>query len=208
MWIELFVLGGIWFYLLSVITILVIINLLITDRFFWSAFWIGGFIATIHIFGNAHFFQHVIDNPVWALAYIFGYLGLGAIWSFFKWWMMLREVRKKYDVLKVEFLKNKKVTGTVIPDDLKDEWRKHVVGNRCYKLRYHYSDIEGHNPIVPPLSQNKTKITGWMVYWPISVILFFFEDFLSKLFDAIYDMFSNVYQRISDSVFKGTGDDF
>lgn len=208
MWIELFVLGGIWFYLLSVITVIIILQLLMDDKFFGSAFLIGGFIAIIHLFGDAHFFQHVIDNPVWALVYIVGYLGIGAGWSFFKWWRVLLCVRKRYDELKAEFLINKKVTDGLIPDALKDEWRKHVISNRCYKLNYHYSDIEGYNPAIPPLSRNKARITGWMVYWPISFVLFFFEDFLAKIFDAIYDMFSNVYQRISDSVFKGMGDDF
>jgi len=208
MFFELFVLGGIWFYLLSVVTVLIVVSLLIEDKFFWSAFWVGGFIAVLHAFGDAHFFQHIVDNPAWALAYIFGYLAIGAGWSFFKWWMMLRCVRKRYDELRVKFVKDKKLEDNVIPADLKDEWRKHVVSHRCHKMRYGYGDIQNDNPAIPPLSQNKTKITGWMVYWPISIVLFFFEDFLSKLFDAIYDMFSNVYQRISDSVFKGTGDDF
>ena len=53
------------------------------------------------------------------------------------------------------------------------------------------------------LSNNKDRIYGWIVFWPLSIIGYFFGDFLSNFVDAIMDLFGNVYTKIENQVFKG-----
>ncbi len=57
--------------------------------------------------------------------------------------------------------------------------------------------------VIPPLaSQHKTKIIGWISYWPISIVWTLLDDFITKIFTEIFNLFSGLYQKMSDSVFK------
>lgn len=52
---------------------------------------------------------------------------------------------------------------------------------------------------------NKSKITGWISHWPLSIIGTFFGDFLLRLWNYVYKIFGNVYNSISDAVFADFG---
>ena len=49
------------------------------------------------------------------------------------------------------------------------------------------------------VSSNKSLITGWIAYWPWSLIWNISGDF----FTAIYERLSNVYQNITNNAVKG-----
>lgn len=51
------------------------------------------------------------------------------------------------------------------------------------------------------LANNKDRVYGWIVFWPLSIIGFFFGDMLSQLVDSIMDLFGNVYEKMEKKVF-------
>jgi len=206
MWVEFFVLGGIWFYALALLATIAILISLTSDKFFWATIWIVSFLAAIHLLGDAHFMDKALAHPLTTFGYFVGYLGVGVVWSLFKWWLTMRGIRSKYDLLKSDYLLRHKIDSSVIPDSHKEEWRKHVIDNREYKWGYGHD--QGQNPAIPMLSRNKDRITGWMVYWPASMVLFFLGDLLVNIYDWLYLTFAKFYQKISDRVFKGIKDDF
>ena len=45
-------------------------------------------------------------------------------------------------------------------------------------------------------SENKSQITGWIVYWPFSLVWNIVGDFLTTIFDSL----QHVYEKVTDSV--------
>lgn len=48
---------------------------------------------------------------------------------------------------------------------------------------------------------NKTRIMGWIAHWPFSIVGTFLGDFLTRIFQTIYEAMSGLYDRIAGSVF-------
>jgi hypothetical protein len=63
-----------------------------------------------------------------------------------------------------------------------DEWKRHV--DRMW----------------PTASQNKSRISVWITYWPFSLASYILCDFLYEIADWIYTKISGLYQRVSDHV--------
>jgi hypothetical protein len=53
------------------------------------------------------------------------------------------------------------------------------------------------------ISNNVDRVYGWIVFWPLSIVGFFFGDFLSRLVDFVMDLFGNVYKKMEQRVFAG-----
>lgn len=49
---------------------------------------------------------------------------------------------------------------------------------------------------------NKRNIIRWMSYWPFSLIWTLMNDPIRKMFKIIYTYFSNLYQKMSNHMFK------
>lgn len=50
-------------------------------------------------------------------------------------------------------------------------------------------------------SNNKSRIMGWIAYWPFSMIGSIFGDFLSRIVKNIYRVLSSLYERMGSKVF-------
>lgn len=55
--------------------------------------------------------------------------------------------------------------------------------------------------------QNKARITSWIGHWPLSMIGFFFGDFLKRIGINLYRAISGLLDRISNSVFADFEED-
>ena len=64
------------------------------------------------------------------------------------------------------------------------------------------------NRLPPKAFDNKQKITTWMVYWTFSMIGTFLGEWLINLWNVIYNLFGNLYDRVGNSVFKNFEEDF
>lgn len=51
-------------------------------------------------------------------------------------------------------------------------------------------------------SNNKSMITHWMIYWPISGAWTLISNPVAKAFNKIFYRFEGVYQKISDKIMK------
>lgn len=54
---------------------------------------------------------------------------------------------------------------------------------------------------------NKTRITGWIIHWPFSMLGFIFGDMLSRLASKVWGSFSGIYTSIEKKVYKDFEDD-
>jgi hypothetical protein len=54
-------------------------------------------------------------------------------------------------------------------------------------------------PVEAKVVTHKQAIISWIVLWPFSMLVFFFEDFMLEVGQWAYDRLAGVYARISDS---------
>jgi len=54
----------------------------------------------------------------------------------------------------------------------------------------------------PKLSQEKKKVTLWVMYWPMSMLWSLLDDFIKKMIRHLIIKFQKVYQYLTDRAFK------
>ena len=119
-------------------------------------------------------------HPILILFYLIGYVFTGVLWAVTKWYFFLR--------------KNARLFA---------EWKIKCPEVTAYPTLAYAHDFE-YNPQV---SHHKSDLIFWMSYWPFSLLGFFINDLVRKLFQYIYDELSGFLQRMSDRAFgvKGKG---
>lgn len=136
---------------------------------FFIAFWVFG----QNVLGWAY------ENPGTTLIGVVAYLGLGVLWSFFKWDRLCSNEARKWKEAK-EALKNQN-TG----------YSQEVMQRQVASLA---------KP--PEVFDYKGKFTSWIILWPFSVIVFVFDDMFAWVRDMFLEMFGKVYQAIANRHFK------
>lgn len=119
-------------------------------------------------------FGWIKAHPLLLVSYIAAYFLVGAAWSVIKWWFAETErVRKsKEDFANRSFKK---------PDDLLQKWLDNAKTN---PVRYKGSIIE------------------WITFWPFSAVYTLLNDPVRRLCRRIYHELQQVYQSITDHVWK------
>lgn len=91
------------------------------------------------------------------------------------------------------------------------KWHRHMRSDRIQKLLRDAKDtydMEEHDlsfklsdwfPLEAKVATHKQAIISWIVLWPFSMMVFFFEDFMVDVGRWIYDRLAGAYARISDS---------
>lgn len=136
---------------------------------------VHGFAILATILGVGLFWKSIVllGNISWPfLLVIFsGYFIIGGLWSAFRWWKFCQNyiTDHPYNLPETDY-DNK--------------------GNRVILTAKEYFS-EKLKP-----SKHKSRLIGWIVYWPWSLIWNIAGDTLT----AIYEGLTNVYQKISDTV--------
>jgi hypothetical protein len=114
-------------------------------------------------------------NSLWIVLGILGYFVAGILWGFFKWYLFNLSVRDKIE------------DGRLVVADKADSIR-------------HRSNL-----IILPISprEHKTRIVGWMTYWPWSTVWFVLNDPVRRAWNAIYNRLVAKLEAVSNHVFKG-----
>jgi len=211
MWVEFFVFGTIWFWLLLGAVTIVLFALIENDRFGWATFSLLLAAAVLHLFGDVNVFAFAREQPLTALLLAGGYAAAGTFWGLGKWFFFVQRERRRYEHQKAEFLRSKGVSGNVVPPELKQAWRKECGGvtyqtvsddpDRCRKGVYPVN-------MAPKASDHRGQIIGWMIYWPWSLVWTLINDPVVRLFKWIYRQIQGLLQKISDHAFRGTKNDF
>jgi len=177
--------GGIGFWILLVLSSIIILACLDHENDLGAFLSVVGTLAVLQLFSGVDLVSYVQSNP---LALLWGgglYFILGTLWSFFKWWVHVKDARKVYDHERDDFLGH---GGDMTPEE-KARWK-------------------GLAPRIPEAIKNKSRIMGWMTFWPWSALWFVINDPIRRAFKAIYERLQGAYQRIVDKAFAGTEKDF
>jgi hypothetical protein len=135
--------------------------------------------------------------------FVLGYLVVGVVWSFLKW----NEFVKR----KIELFKKIRAEVIVTRPEFSDTNYKDI-DYLCERLRangfkgiwlYQVKSIgEIILKITPIGSENKSSIIAWISYWPLSLLATLLNNPFRRLFEYVYSLVANAYDKISQRHFK------
>lgn len=121
---------------------------------------------------------NISDNLVNFIMFTVLYLGLGLVWSLFKWFRFLRKKRKEYDEAVIEW------EGRV-------KENKHTISKVPYITDYR-----------PYAKDNKEQISSWIVFWPFSGIRYIVGNLLTDFVSWFVSLWSKLFDNMGDRTFK------
>jgi hypothetical protein len=140
------------------------------------------------------------------LLFVLGYLVVGVVWSFLKWNEFVKRKINIYKKVRAELIVKR-------PDF--DENSNKSVEMLCQKLRENGISVWGHDvktmaelklKMMPIGSENKAGIIAWISYWPLSLLATLLNNPFRRLFEYVYSLVANAYDKISQKHFKSLND--
>jgi hypothetical protein len=151
--------------------------------------WVGSSICVIlyllfmQYLARADIFGHALKHPLGALLAVLGYFVIGFLWSFVKWWLFVSKAADKRVAARKEFLEGKE---KVPSEELNQVWERHT----------HLCGLSK-----PLATNNKGKISIWILYWPISLLWSLLDDFIKKIIQRLIIAFRKLYDSITNGAF-------
>ncbi len=187
MWWPIFIIGGSWFYVLAVLASIIIIYGLEDDTPPFAVWATIIFFIALWLCGNFNIVTWIINSPGLLCKYGAQYIVIGVVWGIAKYWFFLTDKKRKFDRIVTEYLVDKGIKGSEVPEHLQKDCRAEV-----------YNAL-GSDP-VPTLSSSTKHILFWMTYWPWSMIWTCLNNPLRWAFEEIVyrmkGLFNGMYNKI------------
>ena len=136
-------------------------------------------LAVITTLGNFNPLPLILLHPGATILYAAAFLAVGTVWSVLKWFFWLRRTRRT--ILEI------RANRPGITDD---------------RLGRELEDRGLPTDLPPQVGRYKSRIMGWMILWPASMVWTVLNDPVRWAFEEIYAMIGGGMQRISDRVFR------
>ena len=196
---------GFWFWLILIGDFLWL-SWLVSDSDYTSSFGrpatggaFGLVIATLLLlqyFTKLKVLTWIVSNPALTLVLFTGYVLVGVGWSLIKWTSLLLDWRSNHqDRLKSITKEIKELSARKVATDTKAEDIPRIdINLQGAKDRLSSS--------LPTASENKSRITAWIAYWPWSLIWTFAMDYITRFFQHIFQMLETSYNNIQKRILK------
>jgi hypothetical protein len=123
--------------------------------------------------------QWAMEHWLTVIYYTAGYVVAGAVYSILKWIWVVNHSGEKIKTAYENFRTMASKGPNSKPPTIED---------------FKHSD---YNPL--RASRNKSKIMIWLVWWPASLFWTFAHDFLVEIWNHVYNLFVNLYDKIANS---------
>jgi hypothetical protein len=160
--------------------------------------------ATFTVLAFGAFFQFftdfkplglILDRPLFSLGLFAAYLAAGTVWGVVKWAFFVYRVRDAYDAARSRYMLSKGLTEATLTDPL----RKSLV---------EYAQREIGYALPVRVTQHKSRVTTWMVYWPVSAAWTLLHDPITRFYSWSYARIAGLLQSISARAFSRFEADF
>ena len=172
---------GVSLFWMFVIEAVILFLLVVNEQEIWATLSLFVFGLAVHFLTDVNVIHFFKANWLFLGQMAAVYLAAGLGWGIAKWFFYVRGKREAYLEILAEYKKKS-------PHDQQRDFK--------YEVERRFGEIP------PRAARHKGEITSWIGYWPISVIWTFCDDFLTKVFKQVYELFAGVFQRISNSQFK------
>lgn len=206
---ALLVFGGFWFWTICAATFFLIMVFSENEKNFFAFITLGVFIVLMEWSDAVSIFGTIASDPWFIVKWTLVYFAIGSAWSILKWFSFVRNKAESFGEYKLKYIeqinKNGKdrdgdewvdipvAANTSIPKSSMDDFEE-FLNRKGYKA---YS--EG---MIPAASENKDRITTWIVWWPTSALWTLINDPIRKLAEKLYASLQGVYSKISQQAFK------
>jgi hypothetical protein len=188
MWHEFIAFGGVIFWSIAAVVALVLAVQVENKHSWWAGITLAGFFAFLIAFTNTPIVETIKTHPEYVFYGILVYLVGAAVWATIKWrYFFLPALFERYNEVRQTFLNRRGLKEMPADPQIRQEFKEDYT--------YRSVDID-HNRQV---SHNKARITGWMIFWPFSLIGTFVADFLYRVFTNMYHALAAWFQRMSDT---------
>lgn len=186
--------------------------------------WIGFFDAVAA-------YQWCMTNPRELAGIALGYVLLAPFYALFRWQRYVSPIAKEYNERRGEFGRKHGVDPVTLYRDEprpvepsppgitltseedraafqtkhaqwveeRNAWERRQELCRLWRFGGEVEVIDG-KPTVQA-RRHASRITGWMAYWPLSMIGWFIGDFLMDIWGTIYNLFAKLFQGVADRQF-------
>lgn len=171
---TLFTLGSIMFWVLCIVTLIIMTAFVESNRKYgWATTTLAASLTAMFFFGARDFvvglWDYTYNNPAIVGFGFLGYVLCAIGWSRFKWIGKLRHGRLKLD------------------EAIASAAGRYLVDVKRYR---------------PYAVDNKDLIVSWMIYWPLSLFWYVTNNPIRKIFTWVYDKVSGMYDRLGDKHFE------
>lgn len=198
-----FVFGTFWFF---------IVTAAIFGWLIWLTEQESNFLASLVLLGTvwaitaANGFS-IIGDPVTSLKWAGGYLAVGVIWSFVKWFAFLVSKRRELKAHKENYIERfapaLSSDGKITPEDMDDFIKflndRNYTPSKSFGTGYR---LKSPQDIIPAVANNVKDLTRWVAWWPFSVTWTLLNDALRKLVRNIVRICEGAYARLANSMFS------
>jgi hypothetical protein len=195
--------GGGWFWVALVAWLVIVWLLSENDMGFFGLVSTIGYCCLLQFVFHVNISGWMLANPWNLMLFLGSYFVAGSLWSFWRWFLFVRDKLEPYNKLKSDWFVDKGLTPVeTIPEELKEEWVKFIE-----------KDYSRKNLVRTPLvRENKSKIMRWIGYWPLSVVTWALNDmvrrFVRMIYDSIHDWLQSIANRVFSKVKKDLPPDF
>jgi hypothetical protein len=194
MLIELLSFGTLTFWAVFAFFFLLILLQVLSESTGWAVATIALYVAGLFVFGPFSFVW-IKENPIFILQILGFYVIVGILFSIAKWLIYSREAKKEYEKIKMNYLTRNNLKS--ISEENRSDFKLYLKDN----MNFRGSKLD-FATIIPQVSQNKELIIFWMSFWPWSITISIFSDFLNKFWNMIYSSIRALYQAITNFMFK------
>lgn len=202
---EWILIGGIAFWIISSIEIITLMALSINRKDFAAICSLIVYIAVLTVLGNMHPFSFIANNWLFCLIALGAYVAVGIVWGFVKWFFFLRKYKEYVDHSFNQFVESKNIPAEEIKSEKTKSSFSHYFANyqRHSRLSEFKTDWDSSIlRVVPRASDYSSRISNWMMFWPISIIWSILDDLLINMWREIYNFFSGIHDKMVHAQFK------
>lgn len=199
---EWFIVGGLGFWLATIVLLGLWIAAVENERSFWATICVVAWFAGLQFLSQVDLWTWLKGNVDLLALFVVSYFVLGAVWGIVKWYLFVKKAaldsEEKYRDFRMAFLRRSGVPDatleTQVPGNLRKAWQTELNERRTY-----YSG--GITVEVPVARQHKGTILNWMTFWPASLTWTLLNDPVRAAFRHIYSHIARTLQDISNRAF-------
>lgn len=171
-----------FFWIVMVVPLIFTIILVDAEIYGWTLIVLGLWVAFTQAFTNVDIWAWIVNNP-WSIFWgVIGYFVCGTLWGVGKWTMYCHDQLEVWEEKKTRAQDSWKNSGT------SKSWKDYV--------REFYS-------YPPSPLEYKVEISGWMTFWPFSMIWFLLNRPVQWVWKYIRIGLTNLLTGISNWIFAG-----
>lgn len=189
--------------ILGILIVIAVIEcwLLEVEHWGWATATLLATLIGVHVLHVVDVWGFITHNALHTTLYVLGYLAVGVVWSFVKWFSFLVGFRDAHREAKAQWMKR----NNIAPDQMLTENQSIALSDYMQYQSWH----KFHGVYLnkrPTAVTNKRRITAWMSFWPFSMAGTIINDPIRRLFRLLFDTLKGLYQQIADHVFRNETD--